>query len=46
MNKGGNKNEIINLEKLFDRPMITYDLIRNDYCEKILQDILKGEKDG
>lgn len=38
------RNEIRNLEKLLDRPMITYDLIRNDYCEKILQDILKGEK--
>lgn len=38
------RNEIIKLEKSLDRHMITYDLIRNDYCEKILQDILKGEK--
>ena len=37
------REEILNLENLLDRPMITYDLIRNDYCEKILQEILKGE---
>lgn len=37
------RKEILNLENLFERPMITHDLIRNDYCEKILQDILKGE---
>lgn len=34
----------MNLEDLLERPMITYDLVRNDYCEKILQDILKGVK--
>ena len=37
------REEILNLENLLDIPMITYDLIRNDYCEKILEDILKGE---
>ena len=37
------RKEIMNLENLLERPMITYDLIRNDYCEKILQEILKGE---
>lgn len=37
------RKEILRLEGLLERPMITYDLIRNDYCEKILQEILKGE---
>jgi hypothetical protein len=37
------RKEILYLENLFERPMITHDLIRNDYCEKILQEILKGE---
>ena len=38
------RNIIIKNESKLNRSMITYDLIRNDYCEKILESLLrKGE---
>lgn len=32
---------ILKNEKEFNRPMMTYDLKRNDYCEKMLQELLE-----
>ena len=38
------RNIIIKNESKLNRSMITYNLIRNDYCEKILESLLrKGE---
>lgn len=34
---------ILENEKEFNRPMMTYDLKRNDYCEKMLQSLLEKE---
>lgn len=35
------RDEILKMEKDLKRPSITYDLIRNDYCEKLLQELLE-----
>ena len=35
------RDEILKLEKELNRSMISYDLIRNDYCIKILKDLLE-----
>lgn len=37
------RDEILREEKEFNRPMMTYDLKRNDYCEKMLQSLLEEE---
>lgn len=37
------RDEILKNEKEFNRPMMTYDLKRNDYCEKMLQSLLKED---
>ena len=37
------RDEILRNEKEFNRPMMTYDLKRNDYCEKMLQSLLEKE---
>lgn len=37
------RDEILRNEKEFNRPMMTYDLKRNDYCEKMLQSLLEEE---
>lgn len=37
------RDTILENEKEFNRPMMTYDLKRNDYCEKMLQSLLKKE---
>ena len=38
------RDEILREEKEFNRPMMTYDLKRNDYCEKMLQSLLEEEE--
>ncbi len=38
------RDEILREEKEFNRPMMTYDLKRNDYCEKMLQSLLDEEE--
>lgn len=35
------KQEIFRLENKLGIPSITYDIVRNDYCEKMLEDLLK-----
>lgn len=35
------KQEIFRLESKLGIPSITYDIVRNDYCEKMLEDLLK-----
>nr|DAI89277.1 MAG TPA: hypothetical protein [Caudoviricetes sp.] len=37
------RDTILENEKEFNRPMMTYDLKRNDYCEKMLQSLLEKE---
>ena len=37
------RDTIIKNEKDFNSPMMTYDLKRNDYCEKMLQSLLEKE---
>ena len=38
------RDTIIQNEKELNRPMMTYDLKRNDYCIKMLESLLKGEE--
>ena len=38
------RDTILENEKEFNRPMMTYDLKRNDYCEKMLQSLLEKEQ--
>lgn len=38
------RDTIIQNEKELNRPMMTYDLKRNDYCIKMLQSLLKEEE--
>lgn len=35
------KQEIFRLENKLGIPSITYDIVRNDYCEKMLEELLK-----
>ena len=37
------RDTILENEKELNRPMMTYDLKRNDYCEKMLQSLLEKE---
>lgn len=37
------RDTILENEKEFNRPMMIYDLKRNDYCEKMLQSLLEKE---
>lgn len=37
------RDTILENEKEFNRPMMAYDLKRNDYCEKMLQSLLEKE---
>lgn len=37
------RDTILENEKEFNSPMMTYDLKRNDYCEKMLQSLLEKE---
>ena len=37
------RGTILDNEAEYKRPMMTYDLIRNDYCEKMLQSLLEEE---
>lgn len=37
------RDEILREENEFNKPMMTYDLKRNDYCEKMLQSLLEKE---
>ena len=37
------RDVILENENEFNRPMMTYDLKRNDYCEKMLQSLLDKE---
>ena len=37
----GIRDEILKLEKDLQRPSITYDLKRNDYCIKLLEELLE-----
>ena len=37
------RDTLLENEKEFNRPMMTYDLKRNDYCEKMLQSLLEKE---
>ena len=38
------RNEILKNENELNRKMITEDLVRNDYCEKMLQELLENLK--
>lgn len=38
------RDTIIENEKELNRPMMTYDLKRNDYCEKMLQSLLEEKE--
>ena len=40
------KQEIFRLENKLGNPSITYDIVRNDYCEKMLEDLLKENNYG
>lgn len=37
------KKEILRIEKQTKHKSITYDIVRNDYCEKMLEGLLKGD---
>lgn len=37
------RNTILETGAEYKTPMMTYDLIRNDYCEKMLQELLEEE---
>lgn len=38
------RDTILEHEAEYKRPMMTYDLIRNDYCEKMLQELLEEKR--
>ena len=38
------KREIFKIEHELGTPSITYDIVRNDYCEKILEDLLEEKQ--
>lgn len=39
------RNEIIREQDKFNRPMMTYDLVRNDYCESMIYSLIKKYKE-